>query len=294
MSLSYIKNKTLKLINKFGYDITKVDSTDEKFPIINENLLDPNKIQFLAESNKLPFLCYVPISYLSGHVMNFSFDKKLNHPFKKAIEKALKKEKRSKIIKSELKEYYENTQPQNAAEVLGLDKTDAPELFEKEPWVAVHPWENRTIEQVENNRPNQTFKENKKNGANIGIDEGWHLFGPVSEDKLNVEVERLVELLNKFENIEYKAYQNRNNITATILIDDKKSQLKWVVYDGQHRTSILSALDYHYIPVLVDKIVSRKNVKYWPGVKAGDFTEKTALKIFDKIMNEIPSPSIQN
>lgn len=291
MNGAFIKSKLVKLINKAGYDLTKINGNDDSIPLIKKDILNLDKIYFLAESNQLPFICFVPVAYVRGHVMNFSFTN-MSHPFKKAVKKALKKEHRKKHIKKELQKFYEEVKPDNAAEVLGLTKEEAPNLAQKEPWVAVHPWEDRTIAEVEKNRPIQTAKENKKNGLDVGIEEGWHLFGPVSESKLEVEAERILELLKKFESTEYKPYQNKNNITATILIDKKADKLKWMIYDGQHRTSILSALDYDFIPVMVTKIVSRKNVDFWPGVTAGDFTKEAALKVFDAIINEEQSPSI--
>ena len=104
-NFAFIKNKLVKWMNKRGYDITKIDGDVQTYPIIKRDVLNPEKIHFLAESNKLPFICFVPVSYLNGHIMNFNFDTS-NHPFKKAIKKALKKEKKRAIIKKELKNYY--------------------------------------------------------------------------------------------------------------------------------------------------------------------------------------------
>lgn len=287
-TLSALKSKVLKLINKSGYDLTKIETEGLDFPIIKEDMYNPEKIIFFAKLNKLPFLCYVPPKHLQGHVMNFNFDDE-NHPFKKAVLNAIKENKKKKAIKNSLEGFYEETTPSNAAEVLGLKDKDLPVLSEKEPWLAVHPWENRTLEEVKKKRPNQTNRENKKNGKDISIDEGWHLFGPVSEDKLEVEAKRVFEVLKKVQKDGYKAYNNYNNISTTILIDHEKDKMKWVVYDGQHRTSVLSALNYKKIPVLVKSIVSRSDVEFWPGVENGDFSKEAALKIFDRVINEKPS-----
>lgn len=287
MALFGLKNKIIKLINKSGYDITKLNTDELKYPVIKKDLYNPKKILFYAKFNRLPFLCYVPPEQLRGHVMNFSFDDD-NHPFKKAILEAVNSKNEYQAIKDSLDDFYKNNKPESPAEVLGLNEKELPNLSDKPAWVAIHPWEDRTIDEVEEKRPDLTQRENKRKGKDIDIDEGWHLFGPVSKDKLEIEAKRVYELFKKIEKEGYSAYNNNNNIIATILIDQENDKMKWVVYDGQHRTSILSALDYEKVPVLVKKIVSRNDVEFWPGVVSGDFTKESALKIFDRVINEVP------
>lgn len=284
VSIEHLKRRLIKLINKLGYDLTKINVDRNDFYILDKDVLNPNKILFLAKSNKLPFLSYVPTKHIRGHVLNFNFDEN-DHPFEVAVKRSIHTDNINTSIKVSLRKIYKEFQPVDACEVLGLEKSEAPKFINEKPWIAVHPWEDRSIEQVKKERPVHTFKENKKNGKNIGIDCGWHLFGPVSEEKLEVEVNRLWKVLNKVVKEGYKAYNNSNNITATVLIDEESGKTKWVVYNGQHRTSVLSALKYEKIPILVNKIVSKKDVDYWTNVANGNYSKESALKVFSKVIN---------
>jgi len=276
----FLKKRLLHLINKMGYDLTKIAPHDT----ITEDIDDIEKILYFAKSNKLPYLCNVPVTLLRGHVMAFSFDD-VNHPFTIAVLAAKKEKNRKRHIKKVLTKYYETVKPRHVADVLGLSDAEASVLKQASPWLAVHPWEDRTIEDLKEQRPVSTLRDNQFYGKNITIEEGWHLFGPVSEDKLDLEATRLEKVLSSIERKGYSVSDTNRNITAMVLVNEKK-QCRWIVYDGQHRTAVLAGLGYKKIPVLVQKIVERNDVELWPGVQSGDFTIETALKVFDRVFYE--------
>lgn len=287
--MQLIRNKLISLLNKTGYDIIEASSPDQmSFPVD-----DASKILRFVKSGKLPYLCYVPIHLVRGHVMSFKMDP-VNHPFAVAARKAKRSNRKNRrlLIREVLDHYYKSVQPDCAAEVLGVEGRHAPPLNRGTPWIVVHPWEDRSLSDLKRDRPKYTRQDNLRVGKNMGIEEGWHLFGPVSENKLEAETRRLERLMRKVEKGGFKVRNSeRDNITAMVLINEKE-ECRWIVYNGQHRIAVLTAFDYRKAPVLINKVVERKDVKVWPGVQRGYFTQEGALKVFDRVFHGKTSPIV--
>lgn len=275
-----IARKIRESLNKFGYDFHKIQN--KSISDLTDDLSDFKKILYYAKSNTYPFFCYVPIEHIRGHVASYRFDKKDAHPFVYAVDNAQKHDNEKEAIKECLKDFYNEVKPDSPTEVLGLKESEAPKLADKEAWMAVHPWQDKTIKEIKFWRPKVTLSENLAEGVELSIEHGWHLFGPVSKEKLNVECKRLYNVMKSIENNSYIITNNSSHISSCLLVDDNNNY-RWVIYDGQHRTAVLSSLGHKMIPVIVEKIVERKDVKLWPNVKSGDFTAEAALKVFDKV-----------
>src|SRR5690606_18181546 len=108
-----------------------------------------------------------------------------------------------------------------------------------------------------------------------------------SEEKIKMETERVINLVTSIKQNGYDT-QSNDPIGCIVLVHEDK--WKWLVRGGQHRASVLAALGYDKIPVLVRRIVRREDVCYWPNVQSGIFTQKQALMVFDKLFAAEPPP----
>jgi hypothetical protein len=210
-----------------------------------------------------------------------SLSNKSNHPFVLAVRKARTSTNPKLSIHNTLEEFYKNYQPENAAIVLGLPGTHF--LATQPPWSIILPWNTENPEQMTHRIKKSIKWENKNNGRNINIEHGWNWSGPVSKEKLAIEVNRLY---NIYESISKNGYLRSDNehgdISAHILMNDSKDWV-WLAQYGLHRAAVVSGLDYDAIPVRVNRIIYRSDAAYWPNVLSGIYTLKEAKNVFDMI-----------
>lgn len=188
-----------------------------------------------------------------------------------------------------LRRYYEMVVPRNAAEWLNLGSPHSSRLEHTPPWGAVFPWRARTQESYQQAYENAALSENKRVGQAAGIAEGWLFCGPVSERKIMIESERIINVLRSMVRSGY----TRNNtpdgdIRATALINDD-DEWRWLITAGNHRASAAAALDFEAIPVRINLAISRSDVKYWKHVQEGLYSIDEALSIFDTIFQAQPT-----
>ncbi len=277
-----LKAQLQKILNKFGYQVVPLDKLK---PVdVRDHHNDPKALNYFQ--NLQTILIDAPV-HLGRGLPLFLFTAK-EHPFVRAVEATKKisnsKEKKSSIHKI-LKTYYENVQPETAAEILGLNHGDVKLLDDKPSWAAVFPWDSYDVDQWQKKHEKSVLSQNLRQGKILTIDDGWAWSGPVSDKKLSIEVNKLYSLLT---NIEKNGYQRHDkidgDITAVVLLDSS-GKWCWQARKGQHRASILSGLGYKKLPIRIDKLVFKKDVEIWPNVSSGLFPKKIALKIFDNVFS---------
>jgi len=90
-------------------------------------------------------------------------------------------------------------------------------------------------------------------------------------------------LKSAYQSISLNGYLPRKYGYAEVLVLKNKEANAYILLDGNHRASALSALGYKNMEtrIFIGNIVDRSDVKNWPGVKSSFFTEDDALHIFD-------------
>lgn len=216
------------------------------------------------------------------------FSIKGNSPFhlsaKAAVEYGLHKEDCVKQIKEVFQNYYDSVTPENAAKWLGINFEEGHQFYSQPPWGAVFPWRARSIVSYRMTYERAAIDENKAIGYDgKGIEEGWLFCGPVSEEKIQIESERMAFVLKS---IHEKGYQRSNendgDAKATALVR-KSGEWRWILTAGNHRASAASALGFKQIPIRINLVVNRSQAEYWPHVVDGTFKKNEALTYFDMV-----------
>jgi hypothetical protein len=86
-----------------------------------------------------------------------------------------------------------------------------------------------------------------------------------------------------YHSIANEGYQPHKYGYAEVLCLKNGEKTSFILLDGNHRVGALSALGFKHVEALLymRNVINRKDVKKWPGVKNGFYTEEDALKIFD-------------
>lgn len=198
-----------------------------------------------------------------------------------------------------LAEYYRTCIPGNAAEVLGIQPETASSGIKKCTRLGyVFPWEHADPANRSSRRYSVVQNENTRGGiTDVAIDEHPH-FGPVSRQKGELELNRLVDVFVSIQQNGFDEWhpQAKSVTAGTVLVLENE----WRVHirKGNHRIAALTALGYRSVPIRfearVPLIVRREDVDYWPHVRDGLFTKKQALDVFDRIFHGTgPRPFIQ-
>ena len=238
-----------------------------------------------------PVLMDVPLSKLRGlGSAAFPCTRDSGHPF---IETLLEYEsgKTRGYAGSALERFYQNWQPKNAAEYLGIaDDPGCAKVRELEAVEEVLPWrrEYPSIQQ-KTVRYSVTRNSASKRGR---IQEGkdrHNFFGPATDEFVAHEYERLINAYTSIANYRFQRRDTSDgDIRGTVILDDDE----WCVLisgGGQHRSSALAALGFDVAPVRLfyslPMIVRRDESSYWPHVIDGLFEKRAALKIFDRVLD---------
>ena len=186
-----------------------------------------------------------------------------------------------------LQRYYETVQAGNAAQWLDVSPRSA--LAAEPPWAAVLPWRARTVASYRQVHEEAALIENRSVGRDIGIADGWLGCGPVSEEKIRVEADRILRLLRSIQAQGYvRSDAPDGDVRVTALVDEDHAW-RWLVTAGTHRAAVLLALGGTSIPVRVNLVISRADAPFWKHVVDGLFSLDEALAVFDRIFHGRPN-----
>jgi len=216
-----------------------------------------------------------------------------NNPYVKLIEQYRDGEI-SSYSKSPLEDYYIRFQPRNASELLNLNNDKLQKIT---AYSYVLPWENQSLDKSEEIRNKVAIRENLQYSDKLlGVEHGHTDFGPVSKQKGEIEYFRTVKLYNSIKSKGYneKIWNKSGIIMGNLLLSTNNMEWCFYITSGKHRAYSLSALNFDYIPVGIDTstigVIRDCDVKLWPNVQNGLFTENEALNVFNSIL----SPDITN
>jgi len=195
---------------------------------------------------------------------------------------------------STLRSYYERVRPVNAAEWLGLEGDGAPPgLATVPPWAAVFPWRARSIASYRQAYEEAARAENRTVGREVGIEDGWLFCGPVSDEKICIEAERILFVLRRILEHGYqRSDENDGDVRATALVNEA-GHWRWLITAGNHRASAAAALGLPAIPIRINLVISRADVRHWRHVADGLVDVTQALAVFDRYFDASPPPVAQ-
>lgn len=186
-----------------------------------------------------------------------------------------------------LQNFYNQFQPRNVAERLEITKESQNEnsqkFLESHPLFAVLPWDIVSPDKSYKYNYDVFFKECiEYGGIELKKEDGYNVFGPVSQRLLEMEYNRLISVYNS---IKTKGYDEKHGYpkAGSIFVSGKEYKLS--IVGGRHRVAVMLALHYEYIPITIskDKAVrlERKEVDTWYHIKSGLFSREQALELFD-------------
>lgn len=188
-------------------------------------------------------------------------------------------------IKNVLSDYYSSVRLESALEVLGLGSTEVSGFMGEPSWSALMPWDCETIEQWKKNHQRSVILENKQYIKDLTISDGWAWVGPVSSDKLTVEVTRLNGVYKSIVKNGYKRNNGPDGDVLAVMLVDNAGNWCWQAITGQHRACVMAGLGHEVIPIRVAKVILESDVECWPNVRSGLYSVEAALKVFQMVMN---------
>ncbi len=211
----------------------------------------------------------------------------LHHYYVLALIRAMQapEAKREKTIADTLRSYMEQVTIANSAQRLGLIAGEVPLLDQAPPWVIVYPWQNIPVDEAIRLKNRETLDENQRDGVDLDAWQGGASYPLASEVKLESEAKKMLELLTSIRKSGYQINEDPQNGIGAKLLVNESADVVWCISGGFHRCCVLAALGYRNVPATVSAIIHRKQVRKWPLVKTGLFSEKTALKLFDNIFH---------
>ncbi len=276
-----IKHSIKKVINNFGYEIIKNDSS------ISTELLNnysyPEALYF--RSKNFAFYCDIDICM---NLLQFSFSPSGWHPFVAFL-------KKNNI--SILEEYFEKYSPRSLEELFfeGNTINKYPQIIDDRylqiaPRNYVMPWF------YKKQSPNE-----RKLGLHIGppqIDErDLALYKNKKEyytkNKINIHGRHLKDI---YESIRINGYNPVNDIKGYFLRDGDK--FRFLVLEGEHRAAALSILGYKKVRVTfsqnIPRVIDYKDINYFSQVVRNEICHDTAKLIFKRYFTQDGKEKAQN
>lgn len=270
-----------KIINNFlrPYRLKLVPLKEDFEPVqVEKKYTSPLCLNYLA--NKQPVLLDVPLE--KGRALPlFTYAKDTRHPYVVAVKNALNATDPRAEIQETLQHFYRVFRPASAARIIGLH--DSHVLNNEPHWAVVLPWNTDSVDEWKGRISKSVAYENKTNGSNISIRDGWAWAGPVSEHKLMVETERLYRIFDSIRAAGYKRHDGPDGDIQAFALVDEKGEWVWQAQFGMHRAAVVAGMSYLTIPVRFSRIIYRSEVKHWPNVVSGLYTKEEALRVFDMI-----------
>lgn len=271
--LSWSKKCVKLILKKSGHQLTQIESAP---PLDMRRENDPRALNYHQGQS---ILVEGEVDHGRG-LGSFPLSADGPHPFVCAVRAGLSSEHPLEAIQQSLDSYYATVQPKNAAERLGLSSEDCPQLSSIPPQVLLLPWHTDTVQQIVawKSKERPAIRE-YGSPVDAPYSLGYKFFGPSSPELVLHEASRLHRLLASIQATGYLRIKTGRDPSCHAMYIG--GEWRWVVGKGEHRVAVLAALGWAVIPIRISQIVRREEVKVWPNVRSGVFSEEIALKIFD-------------
>lgn len=281
-----------KLTRSLGYEIQRVPRPASLS--VEPKNTDPLSVDYcLSKRGRALFnipLCDVRAFHCLGLPLNPQ-----DHPFVRASSSAIATfgaENIRNAIRNVLDEYYASVQPVRAYDVVGLSYQEAPGLKGVEPAGFILPWWEFGVEAMLRIRRRSLIATGLQYRMSTSLESGHTFFGPVSEQKLKLEVERLSHILESVRKKGFLPFAGNHPVKVNALRSG--GEYRWLIKEGQHRLAVGAVMDTEHIPAVVSSVIRREDSPFWPQVVAGVFTARGALALFDRIFDGTPPTLIKD
>ena len=154
-------------------------------------------------------------------------------------------------------EYYSKFQPQNISDFLGVRFPQDHSLSNFKPYEIPMPWLNINWSTYRHKHYASILKEIKIYDKNINLFPGWAACGPLSEQKMAFEWDRLARTYKSIQALGYqRSDHDDGDISGFVMIDNSNENWCFMITQGGHRACCLAALGYHDVTV---RISSKRN-----------------------------------
>ncbi|QEA40525.1 hypothetical protein FGL86_16530 [Pistricoccus aurantiacus] len=288
---SWVKQYFQSEVESRGYVIPR------DLPPVDLRELSSHPIDVMKRAKQSPVLLNIPLTHCRAlGLMAYPCNGESRHPFIRALKEYAQSGIEDYQL-SELKKYYDNVQPNNGAEYLGLKDPQASRLANQSPLCMVEPWIGSAAEKYKARKLQTTWEEARANGLKQERNLEWIFIGPLSEARGALELRRLIRL---YQSIQTKGYLRSDDIdgdmTGFLLV--REDEFRVVINRGQHRVCALAAHGYATVPIRflgrAPSLVIRDEVKQWPGVTSGSLSADEALEIFDRMFEGRQPPAYRH
>jgi len=284
MAFSTLKQSINHLLQKTtGYRLTK----DSAIPDLRGKVTDLGDAVYQAKT--YPFIMDLPFD-IGGDWLYARYADLSLSPYYQAAAAALKvidnspQQARDEISKV-LQHYANLVTIGHPNELLGLSVEESKFNDAKKFYEMVLPWDHQDVLTLSTMRGNNIRNENRRYGldSDCGLTGTEHI-----DEKIKIETNRVYDLLLSMRTHGFiESFENM--ISARVYVYN--GQYKWRAASGMHRSAIWAAMGREAIPAIISRIINRSEVAYWPAVKAGYYSQESALKVFDRIFNAAPPPA---
>lgn len=187
---------------------------------------------------------------------------------------------------SSLVHFYNDFQPKNAAEMMGLESPSSKKLLELPPSAALLPWEYKSPERLIKESKENSLSESRQYGF-PGGEGSSQFYGPNPDIKVELEFCRLVSVFNSLKSnglvVDYEGF---GNIQAVILSDGHS--YKAFILSGHHRVAALSALGEESVILQIKQTglsgyIDVRHSKFWPLVQSEFISKQEAGFLFERL-----------
>lgn len=282
-------------INRFGYDVRRVASSAN----IHSAGPGADPVTFEYQPNRRGYVLF-DVALLDARAFGalalpLRPDR---HPLVRAMALALAETDEMAAraaIEDIMRGYYEAVRPASAFDVIGIDPDAAPGLRDAVPGsddhpidASVLPWNGRAPAEIREVRRRTATFEGLQHGVRSRLEDGVTAFGPVTQTKLTLEVDRLLKLLKSVRSRGFIRHDPRTPLQVAGL--RRGEEYRWLIHSGQHRFAAAAAFGVDTLPAMVTQVIRGDDARYWPQVVSGIFTEAGATAIFDRIFDGSPAP----
>jgi hypothetical protein len=278
MIRAFIKTIIKSVFRWFGLEVSAITPRPEPPPLYAnlDKVLDLNRAGIQASYECPLDQCLI----LNG----FSFSENGWHPFLEAYHDMFSGPGKIRFRGSFLEKYYNTWMPGCSGEAMAGFRYPPAQLASTAPFILHAPWMDASPSYRQALMERIILDENRASGCpGLGAGEGYGLHGPVSETKGDIEFQRLVKIYKSIKAKGYDRTHGDGDITAIGI--EFNGQFRFCVMHGQHRVAAATALGFKTIPVNITKVVHYREIRHWPQVYRGYWSEEQARKFIEHLFS---------
>lgn len=271
-----IKQAIKRAINAIGYDLVPHDDRDYL------QLAENNAFDAIYESHDDELAIVNAELWRFTNYTGLTYGAQGWHPYVETLRQYA--EENTEYDASILKQYYDRWQPSTAQEAFITFPSAPAPLSEYPPYGFVSPWHTVSVQERLESLKQNVWSENRDAGfPKLGIEDGFALQGPVTDQKGQIEFDRLLRTYRSIRDRGYELDSIHQLIEGFSLVHSNTGDYRIVVVHGNHRLAALTALGYERAPIrlVAPFAVRRHDASWWPQVKHGVWGEREAQRYFD-------------